>query len=275
VSQEKIRIYHVDAFSAAPFGGNPAAVCVSEEALPKELMQNIAGEMNLSETAFVTAYADKRLYEIRWFTPKCEVDLCGHATMAAAKVLYEFYHVSQDWLRFESRSGSLRTFRNGNEIMLDFPIDEVERYIVCPDELLAALGLNSYIRAAIGRKTRKLIVHLEDAENIPLLKPDFAKLAEVTFETVVKGVGITAQGIGKYDIIGRYFNPWAGVNEDPVTGSVHTLLADYWSKLLNKTELLAYQASERGGEIRIKLTDNQRVELWGKAALVTAGELFI
>jgi PhzF family phenazine biosynthesis protein len=159
--------------------------------------------------------------------------------------------------------------------MLDFPIDEVERYIVCPDELLAALGLNSYIRAAIGRKTRKLIVHLEDAENIPLLKPDFAKLAEVTFETVVKGVGITAQGIGKYDIIGRYFNPWAGVNEDPVTGSVHTLLADYWSKLLNKTELLAYQASERGGEIRIKLTDNQRVELWGKAALVTAGELFI
>jgi PhzF family phenazine biosynthesis protein len=275
MSGQNIKIYHVDAFATTLFRGNPAAVCVSGEALSKELMQNIAREMNLSETAFVSNGVNMGSFEIRWFTPKCEVDLCGHATMSAAKVLYEFYNVSQDWLSFDSKSGTLRTFKYGDEIMLDFPIDEVEADIICHTELLQTLGLKSYIRAAIGRKTRKLIIHIADAEQIPLLKPDFIKLAAGSFDTDVKGIGITARGIGKYDIISRYFNPWAGVNEDPVTGSVHTLLADYWSKILSKKSLLCYQASERGGEIRIKLAGNNRVELWGKAVIVTAGELFI
>jgi PhzF family phenazine biosynthesis protein len=269
-----IKIYNVDAFTSIPFRGNAAAVCIYEDNLSKELMQNIAREMNLSETAFVTAKTNGS-YDIRWFTPKCEVDLCGHATMAAAKVLYEFYNAPQDWLSFGSRSGVIRTFRSGDDIMLDFPVDEVEADIICPSELLEAIGLNHYIRAVIGRKTRKLIIHIEDAGQIPTLKPDFVKLAAVSFDTVVKGVGITAKGTGKYDILVRYFNPWAGVDEDPVTGSVHTLLADYWSKILNKSELLSYQASERGGEIRIRIADNNRVELWGKAVVVTAGELFI
>lgn len=271
---QNIKIYHVDAFAAAPFAGNPAAVCISEGALPIALMQDIAREMNLSETAFVTACVDKEGYEIRWFTPKCEIDLCGHATMAAAKVLYQYHNVPQNWLCFNSRSGILRTLLQGEEIMLDFPLDEVDDEITCPMELLQAIGLKSYVRVVIGRKTRKLVIHIEDAEEIPMLKPDFGKLAAVSFDTVVKGVGVTAKGTD-YDIISRYFNPWAGVNEDPVTGSVHTLLANYWSSLLNKRELLAYQASERGGEIKIRLVESNRVELWGKAVIVTAGELMI
>lgn len=274
MGSQNIKIYHVDAFAAAPFGGNPAAVCISEAVLPKALMQDIAREMNLSETAFVTPCAGQEGYEIRWFTPKCEIDLCGHATMAAAKVLYRYHNTPQDWLCFNSRSGILRTIQQGEEIMLDFPMDEVEAETACSKELLQAIGLNSYVRAVIGRKTRKLVIHIEDAEEIPMLKPDFGKLAAVSFDTVIKGVGVTAKG-ADYDIISRYFNPWAGVNEDPVTGSVHTLLANYWGSLLNKKELLAYQASERGGEIRIRLADSNRIELWGKAVIVTAGELMI
>jgi PhzF family phenazine biosynthesis protein len=270
-----IKIYHVDAFTESPFGGNPAVVCIAEGPMEELQMQSIAREMNLSETAFVNFCYDKERYEIRWFTPRLEVDLCGHATMAAAKVLYDRVHVKTDCLVFNSRSGELRTFRQGDEIMLDFPLDELEQEISCSAELLEAIGIRRYVKAFIGRKTRKLVIHIEESEQVQLIKPDFAKLAALSFDTVVKGIGITAKGTGKYDIIGRYFNPWAGVNEDPVTGSVHTLLADYWSKLLNKNELIAYQASERGGEMRIRLADSGRVELWGKAVIVTAGELLI
>lgn len=268
------KIFHVDSFTDIPFRGNPAGVCILEKPICDEQMQNIAREMCLSETAFVSSDSVGS-FEIRWFTPKFEVDLCGHATMAAAKILYDFYNIKEDWIAFNSKSGVIRTFRNKDEIMLDFPIDEVEREVDCSPELLQALGIKTYKKAVIGKNTRKLIIHLEDFEEVQIVMPNSKKLMEIGFDTVVKGIGVTSDGYGKYDFITRYFNPWAGVDEDPVTGSVHTLLASYWSKILNKNELLSYQASERGGEIRIKLADNKRVELWGKAVVVAVGDMLI
>ncbi len=270
-----IKIYHLDAFTARPFMGNPAAICVSRVPLEEKLMQNISGEINLSETAFVVPAAGSGHYTIRWFTSLCEVDLCGHATLAAAKVLYDFYEKDREKLCFSSRSGALITQRCGSAIMLDFPIDEAEEIVGCTPQLLAALGIEHYKRAFIGKRTRKLVLHIESEEEVRRLKPDFAKLAALCFDEPVKGLGITAKGSGSYDIVVRYFNPWAGVNEDPVTGSVHTLLMDYWGKLLQKEELLSYQASARGGEIRLKRAANQRVELWGEAVLLSAGDLYL
>lgn len=270
-----IKIYHLDAFTASPFMGNPAAICVSEAPLEGKLMQNISGEINLSETAFVVPAEGSGHYSIRWFTPLCEVDLCGHATLAAAKVLYDFYEKDREKLRFSSRSGELSAWKKGSAIMLDFPIDQPRETGCCTPALLAALGIKSCIRAFMGKRTGKLVLHLDSEEAVRDLKPDFAKLAALKFDEKVKGVGVTAGRSGKYDMIVRYFNPWAGVNEDPVTGSVHTLLADYWGELLGKEELLSYQASARGGEIRLKRTADHRVELWGEAVLFSAGELYV
>lgn len=274
-SEKNIKFYHVDAFTEDIFKGNTAVVCVMGNLKDTTLMQNIAKEMNVSETAFI-CYADKEgFYDIRWFTPAVEMDLCGHATMAAAKVLYDIYGVKQDNLVFKGRSGELGALRQGNLIKLDFAADEIESEIECSRSLMKALGLDGYVKAVVGKNTRKLVIHVEKAETVLALKPDFTLLRETCFDTVVKGVGVTAKGIGGYDIMTRYFNPWAGVNEDPVTGSVHTLLATYWSEILCKKELRAYQASKRGGEMLIKLLDNGRLDMWGKAIVVSAGELYI
>jgi PhzF family phenazine biosynthesis protein len=275
----KIKTYQVDAFTSQAFKGNPAAVCILEEDISDELMKSIAKEMNLSETAFVKPLENKSindcsLFSLRWFTPEVEVDLCGHGTIATSKILFDEFNIKTNEIRYETKSGILISGKENDKISLDFPIDNFLNFELSED-ILNAMGIKSYVKAIIGENTRKLIIELNSEEEVIKLQPNFDKLNLLKFNTNVKGIGVTCKGSKKYDFISRYFNPWAGVNEDPVTGSVHTLLAKYWSTVLNKTEMLAYQNSDRGGEISIKLLENNRVKLSGEAIIVLKGELYL
>ena len=274
----RFELYQADAFTDKPFGGNPAAVCLVMGQLEDGLLQSIAAEMNLSETAFVQPVGDgsfsidNRRFKLRWFTPVLEVPLCGHATLATAKVLFEESGVKTDEIVFETLSGELIARRESEGITLDFPLDEPEAAAV-PTELMAAMGLSGCQEVFLGKNTRKLVLRVADPEEVKDMCPDFAGMKNTALAYGIKGVGVTAADGKHYDFVSRYFNPWAGVDEDPVTGSVHTLLAAYWAKQLGKTELRAYQASSRGGEILLRLGNAGRVELVGKAAIVLRGHL--
>jgi PhzF family phenazine biosynthesis protein len=277
--RNKIKIYQVDAFTSESFKGNPAAVCILEDDISDELMKNIAQEMNLSETAFVKHLKNSNigkgnLFSLRWFTPEVEVDLCGHATIATSKVLFDEFNIKEQYIKYETKSGLLTSKKKDEKISLDFPIDKALDFNLTQD-ILDAMGIRSYSKAIIGEKTRKLVIEVKDKENIINLKPNFEILKSLKFKSDVKGIGVTCRGNEKYDFISRYFNPWAGINEDPVTGSVHTLLANYWSNKLNKMDMNAYQASNRSGEISLKLLENDRVRLSGEAVIVLRGELYL
>lgn len=276
---KKITTYQVDAFTGQAFKGNPAAVCILEEDISDELMQSIAKEMNLSETAFAKPLEDKNisdcsLFSLRWFTPEVEVNLCGHGTIATSKILFDEFNVKTDEIRYETKSGILISGKENNNISLDFPIDNFSNFDLTED-ILNTMGIKNYVKAIIGKNTRKIVIELNSEEEVISLKPNFDKLNLLKFNTEVKGLAVTCRGNEKYDFISRYFNPWGGVNEDPVTGAVHTLLAKYWSSKLNKTEMLAYQNSNRGGEISIKLLENNRVKLSGEAIIILKGELYL
>lgn len=277
--KNKIKIYQVDAFTSESFKGNPAAVCILEDDISDELMKNIAQEMNLSETAFVKQLKNSNigkgnLFSLRWFTPEVEVNLCGHATIATSKVLFDEFNIKEQYIKYETKSGLLTAKKKDEKISLDFPIDKALDFNLTQD-ILDAMGIRSYSKAIIGEKTRKLVIEVKDKENIINLKPNFEILKSLKFKSDVKGIGVTCRGNEKYDFISRYFNPWAGINEDPVTGSVHTLLANYWSNKLNKMDMNAYQASNRSGEISLKLLENDRVRLSGEAVIVLRGELYL
>lgn len=277
--RNKIKIYQVDAFTSESFKGNPAAVCILEDDISDELMKNIAQEMNLSETAFVKHLKNSNigkgnLFSLRWFTPEVEVDLCGHATIATSKVLFDEFNIKEQYIKYETKSGLLTAKKKDEKISLDFPIDKALDFNLTQD-ILDAMGIRSYSKAIIGEKTRKLVIEVKDKENIINLKPNFEILKSLKFKSDVKGIGVTCRGNEKYDFISRYFNPWAGINEDPVTGSVHTLLANYWSNKLNKMDMNAYQASNRSGEISLKLLENDRVKLSGETVIVLRGELYL
>lgn len=277
--RNKIKIYQVDAFTSESFKGNPAAVCILEDDISDELMKNIAQEMNLSETAFVKHLKNSNigkgnLFSLRWFTPEVEVDLCGHATIATSKVLFDEFNIKEQYIKYETKSGLLTAKKKDEKISLDFPIDKALDFNLTQD-ILDAMGIRSYSKAIIGEKTRKLVIEVKDKENIINLKPNFEILKSLKFKSDVKGIGVTCRGNEKYDFISRYFNPWDGINEDPVTGSVHTLLANYWSNKLNKMDMNAYQASNRSGEISLKLLENDRVKLSGEAVIVLRGELYL
>lgn len=277
--KNKIKIYQVDAFTSEAFKGNPAAVCILENDISDELMKNIAQEMNLSETAFVKPLKNLNigkgnLFSLRWFTPEVELDLCGHATIATSKVLFDEFNIKEQYIKYETKSGLLTAKKKDEKISLDFPIDKALDFNLTQD-ILDAMGIRSYSKAIIGEKTRKLVIEVKDKENIINLKPNFEILKSLKFKSDVKGIGVTCRGNEKYDFISRYFNPWAGINEDPVTGSVHTLLANYWSNKLNKMDMNAYQASNRSGEISLKLLENDRVKLSGEAVIVLRGELYL
>lgn len=277
--KNKIKIYQVDAFTSEAFKGNPAAVCILENDISDELMKNIAQEMNLSETAFVKPLKNLNigkgnLFSLRWFTPEVEVDLCGHATIATSKVLFDEFNIKEQYIKYETKSGLLTAKKKDEKISLDFPIDKALDFNLTQD-ILDAMGIRSYSKAIIGEKTRKLVIEVKDKENIINLKPNFEILKSLKFKSDVKGIGVTCRGNEKYDFISRYFNPWDGINEDPVTGSVHTLLANYWSNKLNKMDMNAYQASNRSGEISLKLLENDRVRLSGEAVIVLRGELYL
>ncbi|ALS28515.1 oxidoreductase [Paenibacillus sp. 32O-W] len=258
-------IHIIDAFTAEPFKGNPAAVCFTEKPLDDERMQLIAAEMNLSETAFLVPAGDH--YSLRWFMPKAEVELCGHATLAAAHFLWETGQLDgKEAARFSTLSGMLTAVRDGKGIMLDFPSEPVTPD-KAPDELIEALGL---IPRFTGRNRMDYLIEVESERAVRELKPDSALLSALT----ARGVVVTARadaGTG-YDFVSRAFYPALGVPEDPVTGSAHCALTPYWSKRLRRTEMTAYQASSRGGFLRV-IDAGERVKLIGEAVTVLKGEL--
>ncbi|MGC9394001.1 MAG: PhzF family phenazine biosynthesis protein [Anaerolineae bacterium] len=283
-----IPLYQVDAFTRAPFKGNPAAVCLLPHTLDATLMQAIAAEMNLSETAFVmpvgdTPWTETVRFSLRWFTPAVEVRLCGHATLATAAVLFGAVGVQTEAVTFETLSGDLiaRRVADGpadcETITLDFPADTP---VPCepPANALKALGVAASQAAAYGTRARDLLIQLDDAQQVRDLRPDFPALLACEELDAYRGVMVTAtepQGGSVYDFVSRFFAPKVGINEDPVTGSAHTLLTPYWAAQLGKTEMLAYQASARGGEIGVRLAENGRVALTGDAVVVFKGELCV
>lgn len=276
---QAITVYYVDAFTNERFKGNPAAVCILEEAIEDRYLQLIAKEINLSETAFVQPLAGRAMcqgntFSLRWFTPKCEVDLCGHATIATSEILFSCLGIEGDQIHYETRSGKLIACKTDKGISLNFPIDEFSP-VEPPKDILAAMGIASYEQAIIGKNTKKLVICLKTHSEVITLSPNFEQMKNAECNLDVKGVGVTCSGNEEYDFISRYFNPWAGINEDPVTGSVHTVLAKYWGNVLNKVEMKAYQASDRGGEMILKILAENRVELIGQAVVVLKGEIFI
>ncbi len=257
----KLRLFQIDAFTDQVFQGNPASVCPLEHWLPAELMQQIAMENNQAETAFYTQ-ADGH-FEIRWFTPTVEVDLCGHATLAAAFVLFQFENFPDSTVQFRSRSGVLSVRNDMDVLTLDFPVDIPFR-VVNPDGLVGAIGLEP--DAIFRCKTDYMLVY-SDAEEILSLKPDMRLLAEAN----ARGICATAPG-QDVDFVSRFFAPQCGIPEDPVTGSAHAFLTPYWVDRLKRNELSARQLSKRGGFLRCRLT-GERVEISGKARAYMTGEI--
>jgi PhzF family phenazine biosynthesis protein len=260
-----IRVVQVDAFTNRPFSGNPAAVCVLPEAKPDQWLRDIAREMNLSETAFLTPRNGE--YNLRWLTPAVEVDLCGHATVASAHVLWEDGHLPEGrQARFQTRSGLLTADRRGEWIELNFPA-KIAEAAEAPAELLPGLGIE---RARfVGKNAFDYLVEVESDEMVRGLSPDHSALRKLP----VRGVIVTAQSAApEFDFVSRFFAPGSGVDEDPVTGSAHTALGPYWAKQLGKTEFTAFQASARGGVVRVTIAGD-RVLLGGQAVTVMTGEL--
>ena len=254
----------VDAFTATPFAGNPAAVCVLPKPRDDHWMQDVAREMNLAETAFLLRQDDG--FNLRWFTPVVEVDLCGHATLASAHVLWETGHLKpSEQARFHTRSGLLLAERKGEWIEMDFPA-KAEKAASAPTGLLQALGVTAVY---VGKNQFDYLVEVESEEIVRGAQPDSSRL--VTVET--RGVIVTSRASSQgYDFVSRFFAPRVGVNEDPVTGSAHCCLAPYWCSKLGKDQLVGYQASPRSGVVRVHV-DGDRVSLGGQAVTVLRGEL--
>jgi PhzF family phenazine biosynthesis protein len=257
----KIKIFQVDAFTDALFHGNPAAVCPLEAWLPAEKMQLIAMENNLSETAFYVK--GKERYEIRWFTPAVEVDLCGHATLATAYVIFNLDGYQGRLIEFDSRSGLLTVKKEGDFLTLNFPADRVAKADV-PEGLLRALGAQS-LEAYKGRTDYLLVFGSQ--KDIEEMKPDFGLLGKVP----ARGIIVTAKG-SDVDFVSRFFAPRVGVAEDPVTGSAHTLLTPFWAGKLGKQELTARQLSRRRGWLKCRLAGD-RVEISGQARAYLSGQI--
>jgi PhzF family phenazine biosynthesis protein len=263
-----IPLHVVDAFAEEPFRGNPAAVCLLDAAREVPWMQSVAAEMNLSETAFVSPRGEGS-FDLRWFTPTVEVDLCGHATLASAHALWE-RGAEAKRLTFHTRSGALSAERGESGwIDLDFPATP-PTVAPPPNGLIEAFGLSSQEVRTVARSRFDWLVEVDNAERVRSAEPDLARLQGVE----ARGVMITARGepSGRFDFVSRFFAPRSGVNEDPVTGSAHCCLAPFWAERLGKTTLLAYQASKRGGIVRLVLTGD-RVQLSGRAVTVLRGEL--
>ncbi len=259
-----IPIYQVDAFTHQLFAGNPAGVCILPEARDASWMQQVAAEMNLSETAFLVP--NEQGYDLRWFTPKVEVDLCGHATLASAHVLWESGRLALDQKgRFVTRSGLLTVRRRDDWIQMDFPAWPIK-------PIPTMVGLEQTLGAPIRQMVEcssDYLVELEDESTLRKLQPDFVALSDLP----VRGLIVTARSEQEsYDFLSRFFAPQVGIDEDPVTGSAHCALAPYWAERLGRSRLVGYQASERGGVVRVELA-GERVYLKGQAVTFFVGQL--
>ena len=259
-----MRLLQIDAFTDQPFRGNPAAVCLLDSKRDNQWMQSVGAEMNLSETAFLLHRDDG--FSLRWFTPAVEVDLCGHATLASAHALFsEGLLKPEETARFHTRSGLLTATRNGDWIELDLPATRAETSPPAPG-LLEALGVTN--ATYVGKNKFDYLIELPTQVDVLSANPDYARLREVE----ARGVIVTTRGAGEHDFISRFFAPAVGVDEDPVTGSAHCCLTPYWAERLGRKELVGFQASKRGGVLRVRL-DGDRVKLGGKAVTIFRGEL--
>ncbi len=259
-----MRLFTVDAFTGMPFTGNPAAVCVLEAEADSLWMQDVAQEMNLSETAFLRERGDG--YELRWFTPAVEVDLCGHATLASAHVLWDEDLLDRDVpARFHTRSGVLTCTLKPDRIEMDFPARPTSE-ADAPRELIEALGVHP---VSAGHSQVGWVIELASEQDVRDARPDFARLREIPDGWTCITAVATTPG---FDFVSRYFAPQAGIDEDPVTGSAHCALADHWSKRSGRSDFRAYQCSARGGVVFVRL-EGDRVRLGGQAVTVLRGEL--
>lgn len=268
-----IETYIVDSFTDKPFKGNPAGVCVLNNVLSDEQMQLIAKELGLSETAFITHINEPNRYTIRYFSPKMEIPLCGHATLASSKVLFENNPKLLDIHFITIQNLDLRINKIGNKIAMEFPIyDTIPQKV--PDELLKALGINNIINSVFNEETNILLIEIESSTILKNLTPDFERLKRS--HKTISGVLVTAISEKKdFDFESRYFWPWSGTNEDPVTGATHTFLAKYWSTRLEKKKMTSFQCSERSGFMEVELINDKTLIIKSEAQIVFTGDLKI
>ncbi|XP_056326908.1 phenazine biosynthesis-like domain-containing protein [Danio aesculapii] len=285
----EIPIFTVDAFTNVPFKGNPAAVCLIENELQDDLYQSIASEMNLSETAFVIKHKSMDFstgsrFGLRWFTPKSEVALCGHATLASSAVLFYLKKNINPFVVFETMSGELCVRRHEDSIIMDFPLNKPQPQDQCEFKhlLTAVVGDLPIECVCYSPTTKKLMIRLADTcdrSDLVSLRPEAESLLRSETTGKIKSVVVTLKGAQNaqpgYDFYSRNFAPWVGIPEDPVTGSAHTVLAGYWSEKLKKKKMLAYQCSSRGGELKLEIRDDGRLDITGQAQIILQGTLKI
>ena len=265
---DQIPFYQVDAFTDKPFRGNPAAICLMSTRLGDEIYLDISSEINLSETAFAEEESEG-VYRLRWFTPKREVPLCGHATLALAHTVFNELSYGGPALIFKTPSGELYAYRGQAGVLMDFPRNDPEP-VEPIDGILEALGVGEYVDFQYSYSNQKLLIEVMDEDAVKALSPDFRGLLSVENTLGWRGIIVTSKS-RNYDFVSRYFAPWMGVDEDPVTGSAHTVLAPYWAAKLGKTELNAYQLSKRGGSISLEL--GERVRMSGICVTIMRGFL--
>lgn len=269
---QKIKTYIVDSFTDQAFKGNPAGVCFLDNALSEEQMLSIARELGFSETAFVQQENGQEKYSIRYFSPKMEIPLCGHATLAASKVLFQD-ELTEKIHFVNIQNLDLIIHRDGENIIMEFPVYDTVAQDV-PQELLHALGINEVNNSAYNKEINILLIEISDCKVLKELKPDFEKLIKSHHSII--GVLVTClSDKPNYDFESRFFWPWSGTNEDPVTGGTHTFLAKYWGDRLNKTIMNAFQCSERTGFMEVELLNDRRMTIKSQAQIILEGELHL
>ncbi len=262
-----MKTYIVDAFTDEAFKGNPAGVCILKEPISEDLMQSVAAELNLSETAFIQKVKENN-YAIRYFSPKSEIPFCGHATLASSKVLFEKYDLEQ--VQFNAINNlTLSAIKKREGILMKFPLYGTVSFDK-NEQVIDALGLASVVNCRYAEATNMMLLEIDDYDMLVDLRPDFIALQK-SIDTI-DGIIVTVKSKNsKYDFYSRYFWPWVGTNEDPVTGAAHTVLAKYWGDKLRKKDMMAYQASERGGYMNLKIVGSDMLEVKSNAVIVFEG----
>lgn len=267
----RIPTYIVDSFTDEAFKGNPAGVCLAEKELDDHLMLSIAQELNLSETAFLEKTENESLYNIRYFSPKMEIPLCGHATLASARILLEVNPFSIVHFMTAQRTELVVKVEKG-VLHMEFPAYGTVS-AEAPKKLLGALGLNEIVNCEYNKENRILLLEIKDTSTLRELRPDFEAL--VRSHDDINGVLVTASSDDAYDFHSRYFWPWSGTNEDPVTGGTHTFLTGYWAERLGKKRMKSFQASHRTGFMEVELLSDTKLKISGNAVIVFEGELHL
>jgi len=270
--EKSVKTYLVDSFTDERFKGNPAAVCLLKKQLTNEQMQKIAFELGFSETAFVQRISKPNKYRIRFFSPVMEIPLCGHATLASAKVVFQEKEKLKDIHFINSEDLDLYITRTDDAIQMTFPVYETVD-ADAPTPLLKALGLDQISNSTFNKETNILILEIEDSSILRSLTPNFAAL-KASIDSI-NGVLVTAKSDAEnYDFESRYFWPWSGTNEDPVTGATHTFLAKYWQERLGKTKMNSFQCSKRSGHMQVEIIDDQKLVISSNAQIVFKGKLY-